>query len=210
MALDTATAYKAWAGSTVADATATTAIAAATRMLERMCGRDSGGFESANRTERYHGTGRDFLHLRHWPVTTLTSVSYRTGKGTFIGLDSSTYDIDERDENRGRVYIVNPSEVAYDWPGSPRFFVRGNDFWQVVYTGGYDVAGTDANVPDLPADLLEALRLLTTHVLARAGQDPAILSEALGSYNYTLRDDQATARSVAMLIGPWKPAGAYL
>lgn len=188
MALDTASAYKAFTGSTIADSVVTSAIAAAQAAMERYCGRDAGGFESATVTEYFDGTGRDHLQLTQWPITSITSVSYRTGKSSWSAIEASTYDV----TTRGRLYLLG---CVPSWDGMDSVFSEGTQNWKVVYVGGYS---------SLPADLVNVCRKITTSLLESRNADPALQSESVGAYSWTAGSADEQAAKWGGMLDPFR------
>lgn len=194
MAIDTASAYKAFTGSTVSDSIVTSAIAASQAAMERYCGRDAAGFESATWTELYDGTGVDWLQLRHWPVTSITSVSLRESKTAYTAIEATTYDV----TTRGRLYLLAP---VSSWDGLASEFSEGTQNWKVVYVGGYS---------SLPADLVNVCRTMTANLLASRGVDPTLASESVGSYSWSARAVDEALKSVEGMLAPFKTGSAVL
>ncbi len=188
MALDTASAYKAFTGSTIADSVVTSAIAAAQAAMERYCGRGDGGFESATVTEYFDGTGRDHLQLTQWPITSITSVSYRTGKSSWSAIESSTYDV----TTRGRLYLLG---CVPSWDGMDSVFSEGTQNWKVVYVGGYS---------SLPADLVDVCRKVTTSVLASKDVDQMLASEGTGAFTWTAASVDEQVAKWAFMLDPFR------
>ncbi len=194
MALDTATAYKAYTGSTVSDSIVTSAIASAQAAMERYCGRDAAGFESATWTELYDGTGCEWLQLRHWPITSITSVSTRDDKTTYTAIAATSYDA----TTRGRLYLL---DAVWSWNGLASVFSEGTQNWKVVYVGGYS---------SLPADLVNACRMMVTRLLSVRDVDPTLQSESVGSYSWTAANVEEALAQVAGMLDPFKTGGAIL
>lgn len=184
MAFDQPTAYKAWSDSTAATATLCKAIEAVQHEVESFLGMDAGGLESQTFTELYDGTDHDTLRLTHYPVTSLTSVSRRTGKTAYSALTATTYDVTAR----GEVYLVNA--LVSDFDDSTSVFERGRLNWQVVYVAGYTVSGASEN---RPKDLLRVFREMVSDVMRSRDSDTdgSLTSENMGSYSYSLDAESA-------------------
>ena len=121
------------------------AVATATGLAEEWLGRD---LASASHDE-YITVGElvSVLHLRNWPVTTLTSIQEEAKSTSPTTLTSDSYEIDEE---RGRL----------DRDGS--YWSQGFEAVRVQYTAGYTAA-------TLPASLKRALLQLVAWVISTRG-----------------------------------------
>ena len=154
------------------DASLAVGIAYAERYVREYCGRSvTNGFESAERTEVYDGTGRPSIQLREWPVDSIASVKFiesiSDGAITFgDAIDGSGYYADERglliragsgtDQLwRGVGVIDGPVTRGPYWP-------KVRNSIQVVYTAGYST---------MPQTLVEAVHTIVDSWLATRGED---------------------------------------
>lgn len=85
-----------------------------------------------------------WLFLKSYPVTTFTSVKYRTGTSTYTSFDTSAY---ETYTTRGAIYFYG---------GVP----KGRKTIAVTYTAGYVINWTTQSSHTLPYDLTHACRKL--------------------------------------------------
>jgi hypothetical protein len=111
----------------------------ATLMIERYCGRN---FLAADYTEYYDGDGGSELTLRHYPVNSVASLSYRnttSNENDFTTYDTVDYFIDA---TAGRLKSLG------SWWGS-------YDTWKVVYNAGYST---------IPDDLAEVCASLAAYL----------------------------------------------
>lgn len=174
------------------------------------------GFASGSHTEYFDGEWFPTLPaLLYSPITAVASVKIIRGEGSSETLDLSTMSIDglplDGTAFSTRVGIIAMrSRGATNWEhgdpyvsgpsirGVPNF---GGGFRrvQVIYTGGY---GT------IPAALDFATIEFTAHIWRRKDRDPALKSESLGDYSYTLADfasdAQAIPSQVRDLIDPYR------
>lgn len=110
-------------------------------------------------TEYYDGTGTDFLFLRSWPVTSITSVSYLSSVTSGVAGYTAYSDGDYYyDSTSGRLFryagedFAFPESVPYSsgWP-------IGNRNIKVVYRAGW----TSSTVPgDVAACIYDLIAIL--------------------------------------------------
>lgn len=116
--------------------------------------------------EVYSGVGSRELTLRHWPVTTLTSLSNATGdfsNPNWEAIDSSDYSLKTNANDRGIVYLGG--------------FYQGVNNYRATYTAGYTT---------IPHDLQEAAIEMVSYLFNRRRVTPGLRSESLGKYSYSL------------------------
>lgn len=198
MAITSVANYKTYRGisGTGLDAALAVIHPAVEEMLARHTGRT---FEETTHTdEEYDGDGSQILHLKSWPVTTLTSVKYRDSGGTSTALASSSYRLKS---DRGRVTrlpFAHPSRFTSDsygsvydsgWGAYP-CFTEGYGNYLVTYTAGYAEG-------EFPVELLHAIYQAIDVFVSQVGIDLTIQSETEGSYSYTRAD-------VNMILAPYK------
>ena len=96
MAITSLSEYKAYAGisGTSLDTILTTLLGVAQDQIERYCDRPAGGFETGSKTENVDGTGSEYLLVKCWPITSVTTLKHRSADGSLTTLDSSEYRID--------------------------------------------------------------------------------------------------------------------
>jgi uncharacterized phiE125 gp8 family phage protein len=115
--------------------------------------------------ELYDGPGHAALHLKHYPIVSISEILVDT-----IEVEERS-DVDEtgyyiKDYNTGIVYNNN-------------LWNRGRGNIQVSYVAGYETSD------DLPSDLKYACYELASYFRNLRGKS-GIASEALGSYSYSL------------------------
>lgn len=190
MALITLTEYKTYAGISGSgnDTALQVLIDAAIDAIERFCGRDAGGFESGTKTEYYDGNASEYLMLKSWPVTAVTSVKTLSSDSlTLTTMDSTSYRI-HNSRNLVRTGVRRGRFVYEDFAVGeipdllPAFdvqpqFQEGLGNVQVVYTGGFTT---------VPSSLKLACYRLADMMWSNRRRDPAFQSESIGTYSYTL------------------------
>jgi hypothetical protein len=193
MAIITTAEYKTYAGltDTSLDSFLAVAIPAAQSAIETLCGRPSGGFESATWTETWSGDENPCYSVQCFPITAITSVSSIDSYGTLTALDSTKYVIDpdsraicRAGSKIGRYGMDTSGNFEnYFQPNYIGFqpqFLNGIKNYSVTYTGGY----TSGN---MPAALKWAqYRLVDNMVSDRRRAD--LKSESIGDYTYTVSD----------------------
>lgn len=131
-------------------------------LLERACAfveRHTGRvFAPETVSELHSGSGTHELVLRRRPVLVLGEV-----RDLFLGR------------------LVDPEELIVE-EGAGILFRRRRWAWgdrrfEITYTAGYE---------PVPEDAKQAALLVTASWYARVGRDPALQSESLGDYRYTL------------------------
>jgi len=209
MAITTRSAYKVYAGIPAADTSQDSAIDAAiltaVGLIEGMCGRPAGGFETGTWTEFFDGNDTERAWLKCWPVTAITSVSYRDNVGAFTTIDSTSYRYGNRGElyRTGAAYGRFPNNDGYgwgelatgrQWSTEPRWD-EGTGNYRAIYTGGYAT---------IPAALAHAVHVQIDGVLSSAGGSGGMQSESIGDYSYTRADParvDATVRQTLKASG---------
>lgn len=143
----------------------------ATDLIEAYCQRRF--LSTVYSNELYSGNGTQFLPLRNYPVSTLTSLESMTGdfaSPAWDSIDSSSYTLKtEGGKDQGIIYMISR-------------FHKGVDNFRVNYTAGY--ATQDA----IPNDLREACIELVNYFFSRRRATPGVKSETLGRYSYTMSD----------------------
>lgn len=212
MAIITASNYKTYAGisDTSLDARLAVLIPIAQERIEALCGRPAAGFETATWTQDFDGHGGPKIFCPCWPVTSITSVSWRAPDGTLTALDSTCYQIsaDARFvEKPGSVMargITNPNIVADDFnmpltSYSPQFR-EGLKNFRVVYVGGYS---------SIPEQIKMAAYQLLNDLIIGTRQPSGLKSESDGRYTYVNADggsDPNDPLSVVNLLSNWMQA----
>ena len=192
--------YKVWSGisGTAQDALLTVLVDAVSMEVRRWCDRDlSNGFESAERTEYYDGTGEETIQLVEWPVASVASVVIRYAGGTTETMDSNTYRVNgdtgilsRIDAVRTRFGVTAFGNIDSVFAAEPRF-PSGFKNIGVTYTGGYS---------PIPADLKMACYRLTDLAYSARGRNFALSSESLGQYSYSNADPTTTNTIKAELV----------
>lgn len=215
MALITAQNYKDYASiaDTSLDARLAILIPIAQARIESLCGRPSAGFETATWTQDFDGRGGPTLFAPCWPVTSITSVSWRSADGDLTELDSDSYWIaaDTRGIDRSGAQLLrgfaDPNTLSDE--GSPTLtgaypaFFEGFKNYRAVYVGGY---ASDA----IPAELKMAMYRLIDQMISDTRQAGNIKSESDGHYSYTKFDSGGMGNaddplSLVSLLSKWRP-----
>jgi hypothetical protein len=205
MAIITTAEYKTYAGiSGIGDDTFIgVCINAATAALQRLTGRT---FEGGTFTEKYSiGPDQRSIQLRNWPVASVTSVTQLLVNGGTYVLDSSIYTFDA---TRGVLYFYNEDwgrwfvDSQYDRlqpydAGYRPAFEPGTFNYSIVYVAGSAV--TD--------DLKYALYQYVDAMFASRRRDPAMQSQSIGQYSYTLGKTGGLSELAGTLFGPFVPGG---
>lgn len=188
MALITTSEYKAYAGisDTSFDSFLNVAIPAAQKIIERICGRPYGGFESASQTEFWDGSETRCYYVKCWPITAVTGVYEVDSDGTTTEIDSTSYVVSPdtkaicRSGSRMVAIGAGLNDVdrafAVNQTGIYPQFVEGCKNYKVVYTGGF------TTVPD---DLKWACYRVVDDMVSNRRQPTNIKSESIGDYSYT-------------------------
>jgi len=142
----------------------------ATDLIEKYC--NNRRFKETTYTdEEVNGSGTHYLNLKHFPVTSITKLEYRTSS------DYSASDFDQVDTSD---YILESSDSGMIY--FPRGFVRGTRNYRVTYIAGYAT---------IPHDLEEACGQLVSYLYKNAGKTEGIKSETLGRYSVTYDKDSS-------------------
>lgn len=150
----------------------------ATDIIESYCnGRRF--ISTAYTNEEYDGKGSDYLNLKHYPVTTLTSIDRRIGdfaNPSWGALSNSFYKlIDDGERGPGQVYYSGK-------------FVRGVRNYRVTYTAGFAT---------IPNDLQQACITLVAF-LKNQTKATGMKSETLGRYSYTKSDEEKDIKELGL------------
>lgn len=186
MAIASTAEYKTYAGisGSTDDTVLGVLITCANDLITRYCNRS--GFDSATYTERYDcGPGQATFTVRAPPITSITSIKRLVGTNDSVTLDSDTYTFDAAS---GIVYLWGAAGYADEWgmpgftpaPMGPRvgsMFSESKLQYQIIYAGGY---GT------IPDGLKLALYRVVDGLWASRRRDPALQSESIGAYSYSL------------------------
>ncbi len=182
MAIGTLTEYKTTRGiaHTGFDTRITFALEASESAMEKFCGVTD--FGSATYTdEAYDGENIADIWLANWPVTAVSAVKIRFC-GTLVVQDSTSYTYDPRGilirdgSGPGFVYTDESPEAGYYSAGC--VWPKGRRNVLVTYTAGRN---------PIPSDLKQIQYEMVDAIRASAGRDPAMQSENIESYSYTLQ-----------------------
>ena len=157
------------------DSYLTNLINRATDIIEKYC--NGRRFKETTYTnETYDGNGSQFLNLKHYPISAITSLQWRSGdfsSNNWDSIDSSMY-----------TYLDIEGEIYYTG-----VFSRGIRNYRVSYTAGYST---------IPNDLQQACITLISY-LKNQTKTSGMKSESLGEYSYTKDDDvQATISKLGL------------
>lgn len=151
-----------------------TLITAASVYIAQHCNRVfAAGTPPADVTEYHHG-GPRVIQLKQYPIKSITSLSYASGPynaRTWNAFDPASHYI--KDDQTG--------EIHFDFP-----VPKGVLNIRAIYQGGYDLAGTGANLT--PADLnLACQKLVAKEFLRRSSQ--GVLNENVGGASVSWSED---------------------
>lgn len=179
-------------GLTASDARVIRLVTAASEAIRRYLGRAQLHYQAA-RVEKVRGFGRQRLVLEVTPVLSVASVVL--GDGSTV--DASEYEIEDaeagflwRDGGWPYTGAVRPGMMQVD----PAVGTEKAEI-AVTYTGGWvtpaQAAGTGWAGParSLPADLEHVALETITSMYRRGGADRDVLSESLGDYSASYRQD---------------------
>jgi hypothetical protein len=164
-------------------------ITAASSFISNYCGRST--FLSSIYTETYDGNGRDFMLLRQWPVTLITSIaltygSLSAGPSTTITSPSGTpgYMLEAP--------LPGNSNQRLTLMGAG--FPRGRSNVTVIYTAGYQTTPFDVEqvVIELVAERFKAKD--------RIGE----ISRSLASTETTTYSTKALNDTSAAMLAPYR------
>lgn len=195
------TTVKAWLGITTTDydTLLTRLTKAATRAMERYCGR---GFTLEARLETYDGEGAESIQLRAWPVRRVVAVYLTDGVSVTGELGPTDYSIEYRSGVIRRAGVgIGPaggypgSRVGFFSGPSPSFGNQANDV-VVDYTGGYSV---------VPEDLEQIAVEVTAFMFQSRAQDPRLISESIGDYSYTRASQLLTSGAAGAFADALRP-----
>jgi len=158
------------------NAAAAAAVASANALVETHCRRT---FASASYTLWHRATGEDSIALPQYPVTALTSVStaYQTGSSTVTALVANQ-----------DYWLENAAAGTVGFPGPVTGWLK------IVYTAGYSA---------IPDDLAQIATEVAASIYASARVNPALQSEQIGDYSYTVADGDALTPFASRLM-QWK------
>lgn len=192
MALITSAEYKVYSGisDTSLDGFLAVAVPSAQELVERLCGRPAGGFESASWTETWNGAETPCKYVRCWPVTAIASVSEIDADGTTTALSSTEYAIDPQARavcmtgaRMGRALISTSGDFegyfAPNQTGVRPQFLDGYKNYTITYTGGYST---------IPYTLKWACYRVIDQMVSERRQPSDLKSESIGDYSYTKAD----------------------
>jgi hypothetical protein len=190
MALTTISEYKSYAGisGSTLDSILTTLLSVAQDQIERYCDRPAGGFESGSKTENVDGTGSEYMLVKCWPVTSVTTLKYRTMDGSLVTVAASDYRLEA---SLGRITRTGaasgrfafddgytPLEGVAEFATYPQF-AEGLGNYEVVYVGGF------STVPDA---LKLAVWKQMDHLYGTRRKSGNAKSESIGDYSITYAD----------------------
>lgn len=211
MALITSSEYKTYAGisDTSLDGFLAVAVPSAQEIIESLCGRPAGGFESATQNEFWDGSETRCYYVKCWPITAVASVSEVDSEGNTTALPSAQYVISPDSkavcrsgarmmsigvglDDLDRAFSVNQTGVY------PQF-IEGTKNYKVTYTGGYST---------IPYRLKWACYRMVDLLVANRAESPDVRSESIGDYSYVKGAGVGMANSLPLddvrgLIADW-------
>ena len=113
-----------------------------------------------------------WLFLKAFPVTTFTTVEYRTGTSTYAVLDAGAY---ETYADRGGIYFYG---------GVP----RGKKSVRLTYTAGYLISWATQATHTLPHDLTHACRKLVLKEFSKR-KAQGLTAESVGGASIAWNED---------------------
>jgi hypothetical protein len=169
---------QAWLGSTATAAEPLIArlISAASRAVANYCDRDD--FLSQTYTELYDGVGRDWMLLRQWPATAVSSVTLQINRANATTLvDPADFVLEDPIAGGGAQRLILARGL----------FPRGRANVTVAYTAGYDVP---------PDDVVQACIELAGEAYRRR--------EHIGQASVSMKDQSTVSFSQADMNGSIK------
>ncbi len=147
--------------------------------IKKICDRD---LEAATYTEYYDGKGTNYLLLKQWPISQVSSIYSRSvGSGGETLIDSSYYDINY---DNGEIYYVGNFSTG--------LFSQGSRNYKVSYTAGYT---------DIPDDLKLICVKAVVNEFNKSKKDGNFKAEKLGDYSYTVSNIDADLKNEIQLAG---------
>jgi hypothetical protein len=119
----------------------------------------------SNLTETLDTTGNDYVLLRHWPIQSITSVSYNGQAVVEAAYQKPGYRIDPLNERRLNFYGMGK-------------LPRGLMNLTVVYSAGYDPTLPAGYPAAIPGDLRQALKLTAAAIYNSQAADPNLVAES--------------------------------
>ena len=201
--------YKTYAGisGTTNDTRLTALLTSASKAVRNWCDRNAtNGFELAERTETYDGTGTGAIRLRERPVTAIASVSWIDADGNTEALDATAY---RYEAGTGLLYLIGSRSRTVSAFGDYgrhefRFGIEPN--WgnepqsvQVVYTAGYTT---------IPEDLQYVVERIVDGMWADVATNAGMKSESTGAQSYTRMTPTEQREMFAAYLDDYIPGGA--
>lgn len=147
--------------------------------IERICGRR---FEEDTYTEYFDvESGDTMVFLKNYPVSSLTSVQYRSGTwGAIVWTDYNSND-----------YLLNENgKVTFSGP-----FPNAEKFVKVIYTGGYKIDFANENnesLHTLPFDLTQVATEWVAKIFNNR-KSSGVLTESTEGQSITYKSEKASS-----------------
>lgn len=109
-----------------------------------------------------------WLYVKNWPVTTWTTIAYRSGTTTYTAFDSTSYETYDDD---GAIYFYGSMP-------------RGKKIVRLTYSAGYTINWTTQSSHTLPHDLTLACRKLVLKEFNKR-KAQGLLTESVGGAGVT-------------------------
>ncbi len=145
------------------NATATELAMIVTGLVQQELEQD---FAIADWTETYDTRGVPYVLLRHWPVRSITSITYN-GRA----LAPAAYQVPG--------YAIDPV-VSRKLNFSGLSIARGVMNLTIAYRAGYDFAQAAGSATGAPSWLWQAMRIIAQAIFNAAAADPNLVSENTG------------------------------
>lgn len=177
-------------------------IPAIQQRLERYCGRL---FDSAERTEKYSGTGTQVLVVRNGPVTAISSVVVAYGTSSTTLTANTEYRAAEGNSNW--IYRLPFNDdiglVGADSDGFPSsrsrsvgpVWPKGHENITVTYTGGFTT---------IPDDLKALVWVMLDDAIQTRGKAWSEHATGQGNQNWTARAAGDVSLMNMRMFAPWR------
>lgn len=164
--------------------------------------------ESATVTDEYgDGLGRSFLTVKRFPVTSVTSISLRTGASTYTALNAADYAI-RADGGAGIVDRVDTlTNIWSDDVYGLATFGNGPNSYKITYVGGYLSGTHDRELAALKAILCDIVAAQNPTSAATRERRAVVQSEGLGYQNITYRPVGEVFRQFHSRLDPFRRVG---
>lgn len=169
----------------------------ATEFVEHYIGRRL--LSSTYTQEIYDGDGGNVLALKHYPVTTFSTIEFRT---------SSQNEDNWETINSKAYYVDNDSGLVKGMSG--RRFARGRANYRCTYTAGFSFNNSTTFLADTAAGEIELIvwRLVSNGYNTHVGTTDAVTSERIGDYSVTYAKTVSEDEGLTGILDGYKSSTA--